>query len=209
MSVPVRHFGIVCVLAITLAVNRLAFAASFSVTAMLSNSQPDVNEPVQLQIKVTGANNANVPETISIDGLEVNKTGTSRQFEMRNFDVTSSVTYNYTILPLKAGRFKIPPQTVRVGNDSLKTPELVLNVAQGLSGGTSRAGGASQSCQASVGGKLAFAELVIAKKDAYVGEMIPAEIRLGLDSRARGRLQEPPDLPAQGFTVQKLQEPRE
>jgi len=209
MSVLVRHFGIVCVLAITLAANRFAFAASPSVTAVLSNSQPDVNEPVQLQIRVTGANSANVPETISIDGLEVNKTGTSRQFEMRNFDVTSSVTYNYTILPLKAGRFKIPPQTVRVGNDSLKTPELALNVAQGSSSGQSRTGGASQSGQAPVGGKLAFAELVIAKKDAYVGEMIPAEIRLGFDSRAHGRLQEPPDLPAQGFTVQKFQEPRE
>ena len=209
MSVPVRHFGVICALAITLAANRPAFAASPSVTAMLSNSQPDVNEPVQLQIKITGANNANVPETISIDGLEVNKTGTSRQFEMRNFDVTSSVSYNYTILPLRSGRFRIPPQTVRIGNDSLKTPELLLNVAQGSSGGPSGAGGVSQNGQAPVGGKLAFAELVIAKKDAYVGEMIPAEIRLGFDSRARGRLQEPPDLPAQGFTVQKLQEPRE
>src|SRR5205823_14285764 len=80
----------------------------------------------------SGANNANVPETISVDGLEIHQTGTSRQFEMHNFDVSSSVTYNYTILPLKAGRFKIPPQTVRVGNDSLKRSEEHTSELQSL-----------------------------------------------------------------------------
>ena len=184
------------------------FAAAPSVTAVLSDSQPAVGQMVQLEIKVNGANSANVPETISIDGLEVHQTGTSRQFEMHNFDVSSSVTYNYTILPLKAGKFKIPPQTVRVGNDSLRTPELALNVAQGSSSSGSSAGSAP-SGQSTVGSKVAFAELVIAKKDAYVGEMVPAEIRLGFDPRAHGRLEEGPELSGQGFTTQKLQQPRE
>ena len=188
---------------------RQAFAASPSVTAVLSDSQPAVGQMVQLEIKVNGAQKANVPETISVDGLEIHQTGTSRQFEMHNFDVNSSVTYNYTILPTKAGRFKIPPQTVRVGNDSLKTPELVLNVTQGSSNSSTGAGSSSQRGQAAVETKLAFAELIIAKKDAYVGEMIPAIIRLGFDTRARGRLQGGPELSAQGFTSQKLQQPGE
>ncbi|HJX97806.1 MAG TPA: BatD family protein [Chthoniobacterales bacterium] len=191
---------------------QYTFAAAPSVTAMLSDSQPSVGQMVQMEIKVNGAQNANVPETISIDGLEIHQTGTSRQFEMHNFDVTSSVTYNYTILPLKAGHFRIPPQTVRVGNDSLRTPELALNVEQGSSNSAGAPGGSTgsgQRGQASVGSKAAFAELVIAKKDAYVGEMIPAVIRLGFDMRARGRLQEGPELSAQGFTTQKLQQPRE
>jgi hypothetical protein len=163
---------------------------------------------VQLEIKVNGANSANVPETISIDGLEIHQTGQSRQFEMHNFDVTSSVTYNYTILPLKAGHFKIPPQTVRVGSDSLRTPELEFNVAQGSSGSASSAGSAQRG-QSTVGNKIAFAELVVAKKDAYVGEMVPAVIRLGFDPRAHGRLEEGPELSGQGFTTQKLQQPGE
>lgn len=191
---------------------QYTFAAAPSVTAVLSDSQPSVGQMVQMEIKVNGAQNANVPETISIDGLEIHQTGTSRQFEMHNFDATSSVTYNYTILPLKAGHFRIPPQTVRVGNDSLRTTELALNVEQGSSNSAGTPGGSTgsgQRGQASVGSKAAFAELVIAKKDAYVGEMIPAVIRLGFDMRARGRLQEGPELSAQGFTTQKLQQPRE
>src|SRR5216110_501308 len=148
---------------LAIAAIQSSFAASPGVTAVLSNSQPAVGQMVQLEIKVNDANSANVPETISIDGLEIHQTGTSRQFEMHNFDVTSSVTYNYTILPLKAGRFKIPSQAVRVGNDSLKTPELALNVAQRSSGSAGSGGGSSQgaqSGQAAVGSRLAFAELV-------------------------------------------------
>jgi hypothetical protein len=208
--INMRHFGIIVALATLLTAN--AGAAAPSVTAVLSDSQPSVGQMVQLEIKVNGAQSANVPERISIDGLEIHQTGTSRQFEMRNFDVTSSVTYNYTILPLKAGRFKIPSQTVRVGNDSLKTPELALNVAPGSSGASnapSGSSGAAQSGKASVGSRPAFAELVVAKNQAYVGEMIPAEIRLGFDTRAHGRLQDGPELSAQGFTTQKLQQPRE
>src|SRR6266705_4456434 len=193
MSIHARRFGTILVLAISLAASRHTRAASPSVTAVLSNSQPALGQIVQLEIKVNGANSANVPETISIDGLEIHQTGTSRRFEMHNFDVSSSVTYNYTVLPLKAGHFKIPAQTVRVGNDSLHTPELVLNVVQGSSSSGSSAGSA-QSGQSTAASKLAFAELVVAKKDAYVGEMVPAEIRLGFDPRAHGRLQEGPEL---------------
>jgi hypothetical protein len=186
-----------------------AFAASPSVTAVLSDSQPAVGQMVQLQIIVKGAVRAHAPEDIHVDGLEIHYTGPEQRVEMNNFSVSATVTHNYTIMTLKPGRFVIPPQFVRVGNDSLKTPELVLNVAQGTSSSAAAPKQGSQSGQAAGGSKLAFAELVIAKKEAYVGEMIPAEIRLGLDARGRGRLHEGPDLSAQGFTTQKLQQPRE
>src|SRR5213075_3404887 len=108
---------------------QFAFADSPSVTAVLSNSEATVAETVELQIKVSGPGDARPPEEISIDGLEIHATGTSRQFEIHNFTTNSSVTYNYTVLPLQAGRFTIPPQTVRLGSNSLRTPELRLNVA--------------------------------------------------------------------------------
>ena len=194
---------------LAIAAMQSSFAASPSVTAVLSNSQPAVGQIVQLEIKISGANKAKVPESISVDGLEIHQTGqmyeSSLSFGFGGNEGSSSVTYTYSVLPLKAGQFNIPPQTVRVGSDSLRTPELVLNVAQGSRGSA----GSSQSGQTQVASKLAFAELVVAKKDAYVGEMVPAEIRLGFDPRAHGRLQEGPELSGQGFTTQKLQQPRE
>src|SRR5438270_9985221 len=197
---------------LAIAAMQSSFAASPSVTAVLSNSQPAVGQIVQLEIKISGANKAKVPESISVDGLEIHQTGqmyeSSLSFGFGGNEGSSSATYTYSVLPLKAGQFKIPPQTVRVGNDSLRTPELVLNVAQG-SGNPGSSAGSAQSGQSTVGSKIAFAELVVAKKDAYVGEMVPAEIRLGFDPRARGRLQDGPELSGQGFTTQKLQQPRE
>src|SRR6266700_6219554 len=182
------------------------FADSPSVTAVLSNSEVAVGETVELQIKVTGPGDARPPEEISIDGLEIHATGTSRQFEIHNFATNSSVTYNYTILPLRAGRFTIPPQTVRAGGKLLRTPELVLNVADapGSSAGARQSRGRqSQSVSA---GDLLFAELIVPKKVAYVGEIVPVQIRMGFDPRVRPRLIEPPEINGQGFTAQKLQQ---
>jgi len=183
-----------------------AFADPPSVTAVLSNSETVVGETVELQIKVTGPGDANPPEEISIDGLEIHATGQSRQFEIHNFSTSSSVTYNYTILPLKAGRFTIPPQTVRAGGSLLRTPALTLNVADSpgnLSNARPSRGTQSQSVRAS---DLVFAELIVPKKTAYVGEIVPVQIRMGFDPRVRPRLVEAPEITGQGFTAQKLQE---
>src|SRR5207253_398204 len=183
-----------------------AFADSPSVTAVLSNSEIVVGETVELQIKVTGPGDARPPEEISVDGLEIHATGQSRQFEIHNFATSSSVMYNYTILPLRAGRFTIPPQTVRAGGNLLKTPELNLNVADSPSrpsGVRPSRGTQTQSVRAS---DLVFAELIVPQKTAYVGEIVPVQIRMGFDPRVRPRLIEPPEITGQGFTAQKLQE---
>jgi BatD DUF11 like domain len=182
-----------------------AQADSPRLTAVLSNSQVRVGETVQMQIRVTGARDAKPPSEIAVDGLEIHATGTSQQFEMHNFDMTSSVTYSYTILPLKAGAFTIPAQTVRVGSTSLQTPELRLAVVgSGAPAGRNPGNSGAQNSQ-SAAGKIAFAELLVPKKTAYVGEMIPVVIRLGFFTRAN--VVEPPHIEAQGFTTQKLQMP--
>ena len=187
---------------IALAGKDVVFADSPNVTAVLSNSEAAVGEMVQLQIKVSGAGDTKPPVNISVDGLEIHATGTSRQFEMRNFTTNSSVTYNYTILPLQAGRFIIPPQTIRVGNNSLRTPELRLNVADS----PGRSARSNQNAHPANAAKLAFAELIVPKKTAYVGEIVPVEIRLGFDPRAHPKLLEGPEISGQGFTAQKLQQ---
>src|SRR5438270_3367 len=184
----------------------LAHADAPSVTAILGSSQATVGETVELQIKVTGPGDARPPEEISIDGLEIHSTGTSRQFEIHNFATSSSVTYNYTILPLRAGRFTIPPQIIRAGGQILKTPGLVLNVADTAGQATSSRPGRANQRQSTTAGDLVFAELIVPKKTAYVGEIVPVQIRMGFDARIHPRLVEPPEIAGQGFTAQKLQQ---
>ena len=179
-----------------------AFAGSPSVTAVLGNSEAVVGQTVQMEIKVTGANNADLPAEISVDGLEIHETGTSRQFEMHNLTTSSSTVYIYTILPLKPGTFTIPPQMIRVGSSSLRTPALKLNVSDS----PNRSTRSNQTAQPANPNQLVFAELIVPKKSAFVGEIVPAEIRLGFDPRAHPKLIDGPEVSGQGFTAQKLQQ---
>ena len=181
-----------------------AFADSPSVTAVLSKSEAAVGETVQLQIRVMGGRSADAPEKIAVDGLQIYRTGTSQHFEMNNFNVTSSVIYDYAILPMKAGTFKIPPQTIRLGSNALHTPALTLNVTD--SPGRSSSSRSNREAQPENAKQLVFAELVVPKKVAFVGEMVPAEIRLGFDPHARPELIDGPEIAGQGFTAQKLQQ---
>ena len=51
--------------------------------------------------------------------------------------------------------------------------------------------------------------MVLPRKTAYVGETVPVEIRLGIDSRVRWQPEAMPVIPGEGFTKQKLPEPRQ
>jgi hypothetical protein len=180
-----------------------ARAESPSITAVLSDSEAAVGQTVQMDIRVSVANNAEAPADIVVDGLEIHRTGTSRQFEMRNFSSSSSVVYSYTVLPMKAGTFTIPPQTVRAGGTQVKTPALTLRVVD--SPGNNRA-----NVPAGSSAKLAWAEVIIPKKEAYLGESIPAEIRIGIDERVRfdgQAIMQGPDLKLPGITFRKWEKP--
>src|SRR5438045_1195659 len=54
--------------------------------------------------------------------------------------------------------------------------------------------------------KIAFAELLVPKKSAYVGEIIPVVLRIGFKSRTQLRELAVPQINGQGYTVQKLSE---
>jgi oxygen tolerance protein BatD len=185
----------------------LSGAANADVTAVLSNSSTAVGQPVQLQIKVTGSASARPPGAIAVDGLDIRFSGQSQLLEGRNFNFTYSYIYNYTVMPLKAGTFKIPPQTVEAGGSTMRTPELTLQVAADSSSAQSPRSKSSASIDPT---KIAFAELTLSKTTAYVGEMIPAVVRVGFNVRTPVEsLGNGAEITGQGFTAQKMREPRQ
>ncbi len=181
-----------------------------TVTAVLTTSETEEGRPVQLQIKVTGDSEAIPPNDIAVDGLEIRYTGQSQLVEGRNLHFSYSFIYSYTILPLKAGTFTIPPQTVHTNGGEMRTPALTLNVAPNDGVATRPRRGRNSSGGGAIDErKLVFAELVVPKVSAYVGEIVPVEIRLGFNTRVRARLAEGPNLTGQGFTTQRMPEPKQ
>ena len=195
-------------LAVLLIIPGAAFAQQPSVTAVLDSSETNLGNPVQLQIVVTGASNPKPPGEITVDGLDIRSAGVSRQYQMQNFSVSYSFTYNYTIMPMRSGTFTIPPQNVEAGGKVLKTPPLTLNVVD--SPGRSSRRGARNDAGGVDPAKIGFIEMVLPKQVAYVGEMIPVQIRLGLNMRAPvDSLGSGMQIAGQGFTTQKMPEPRQ
>lgn len=191
---------------VTLALTA-AHADEPAVTAVLESSEATVGQMVQMQIKVTGARSASVPSEIAVDGLDIRYSGQSQLMEGHNFQFSYSVVYSYTIMAQKAGTYRIPPQSIRVGGKELRTPELKLHVFDGSSGPAGRSGRATDPVDLS---KTGFIELVLTKTSAYVGEMIPAEVRIGFNTRTPVEsLGNGIDLTGQGFTTQKMRDPRQ
>jgi hypothetical protein len=177
-----------------------------TVTAVLSNANTVVGQPVQLQIKITGSSGAKPPREILVDGLDIRYTGQSQLWEGRNFQFTYSFVCSYTVMPLKAGTFKIPPQMVEAGGSALHTPGLTLRVAD--SGNAPGPRSSNRSNAPIDPSKIAFAELILSKTTAYVGEMIPAVLRIAVNIRTPVESYPAADITGQGFTAQRMGEQR-
>ena len=114
-------------------------AEEISVTAGLSRSEVNSGDMAELQIKVSGAQRADVPQQIPVEGLNVRLTGQSTQVQMVNFKVTSSVVYSYIVMPLRTGHFTIPSVTVSADGSKFRTQSLPFSVLD--TSGPSSSGG--------------------------------------------------------------------
>ncbi len=182
-----------------------AYADEPKVTAVLTSSETVLGRPVELQIKITGSPGAKPPDVIAVDGLDIRYSGQSQMIEGRNLQFSYSFVYSYTIMPERTGTFRIPPQKIQAGSNSLRTPELTLNVADSTARRPDSARGGERIDER----RLVFAEIVIPKNSVYVGEIVPAEIRLCFNGQARANLTDWPQISGQGFTAQKLTKPQE
>ncbi|MDQ6911579.1 MAG: BatD family protein [Verrucomicrobiota bacterium] len=193
----------ICGLSLIFFVAAIARAAEPSVTAVLSSSETAVGQPVELQIQITGAANPKSPGEIKVDGLDIRSAGVSRQYQMQNFSVSYNFTYNYNIFPLKAGTYKIPPQSVEAGGKTFRTPELTLNVSAGSSSGQAARSGRGTGNANIDPSQYGFLEMILPKSVAYVGEMVPLQTRIGINTRTP--VQAPDEglqIAGQGFTKQ-------
>jgi hypothetical protein len=207
-------------------------AADIGVSAELTRPQISQGEMAELQIKVSGAQQADVPQQIPADGLQIRLTGQSTQVQMVNFKVSSSVVYSYIVMPLRTGNFTIPGVTVTADGRQFRTGELAFKVddsrsasapappsspqmgmPSGIPGGIPMPGfqqrRARPAPQRVDEGKLAFGEINCPKKTLYAGEMTPVEIRYYFDARypvqVRGRV----DFGCEGILVERFPDPKQ
>ena len=203
-----------------------SFAASsgINVTAELSRNRVAAGDVVQLDVKVTGAQQADLPPEIAADGLQIKLAGQSSQVQMINFVVTSSVLYSYIVVPLRSGNFTIPSINVRAEGKYFKTSPQQLTVVGAAPASSSNVAALplSPTMQFPVSppvqpstrtnkpperNKLGFAELMIPKKKFYVGEVIPVEIRFYVDAHYDFSTMGPPNFGGEGILTDRFKDP--
>lgn len=157
-----------------LAAGRL-FAASF--TASLDRDTLIVGEQATLSLKFEGVQPQNPPGLPTIAGLHIQYIGPSSSFSVINNQVSSSITYNYTVTAQREGEFTIPAMRADVGNQQLSSRPLKLIVSKAS---------APSAAAVNSGNELAFLKLTFPRQKVYVGECAVAQLELYLREDVSG-----------------------
>ena len=142
-------------------------AATFN--AALDRDTIALGESATLFFTFTGGSPQNVPTPPEIPNLHFAYLGTSSQSTIANGQVSSIVTYNFTLTPKQAGDFTIPALAAQVGGETLSTQPLTLKVLKPS---------APSPEAVNSGSEMAFLKLELPKKEIYLGEVITAKLDL-------------------------------
>lgn len=208
-------------------------AVRAQVVTSLSSPAAQVGQPVQLQYQFINTDTPkDMPRSIMVDGLDIRLTGTSRRVEIINLQTASAMIYSYTVIPSRPGNFTIPGFAVQAGGRQIRTQEAQLQVT-GPGGYMPPPTGVPQQImprqvvpppvraprQAQPGtappttadGQAApyFGELVMGAKSAFVGEVVPVELRFHFRADHQFDNLQRPTFGGEGFTAAPLSEPEQ
>lgn len=131
-----------------------------SVTATPLSNRVAIGEIGVLMIKVNGGN-ARVPETISVEGLEVAQTGRESNIAIQNGVRTMQTIYSYRFRGNEPGTYTIPSIQVQVGNSTIATKPVTITIFE------------RNEDEAIDATRPLFAKLELPKKEFYTNELIP------------------------------------
>jgi hypothetical protein len=188
-------------------------AAPAQVSASLDQAGIALGDSSQLTVTITGDDNAQ-PELPRVDGLEIAPIGQSSSFQSINGSVSSSVSLLYQVTPDRAGTFTIPSIGVRGGTSSQPLTLQVSKTAGGASAsplsnlpppnvqpGTSDN---TSGDTADANGEPAFLRAILPKRQLYVGERVPVQVKAYFRSGMGASLNGLPVLSSDAFTLNKL-----
>jgi hypothetical protein len=171
-------------------------AAAATFTASLDNPTITLGESATLSLAFGGGQPQEEPSPPEIANLQIAYIGPSSQFSVINGQVSSSITYNFRVIPRQPGDYTIPAITAQVGTEKLTSQPLLLKVLKPNTPSPAAVNSGSQ---------LAFLKLLVPKTNMYVGETVTAQLQLYFGSRVQnyGNFQLPP-ITADGFNVGKM-----
>ncbi len=174
--------------------------SNVDLSVSLSQKQLRVNQSAALTITVTGAKSAEI-ELPEMDDIVFQQRGQSRKIQIINGDFSSSVATSYHVRPLKKGNYTIPPITVRVGDEVMKTKPLSFTVvADAVEQGSS----VGQSGETTGNNGLAFLKIENLPEDGYRGQLIPVTIKAYFREGIRAEIDHLPAITGASYVLTPL-----
>ena len=104
-----------------------ARATDIQVTASVDKQELTLEDSVNFSIVVEGTRSAPPPQLPPLDSFKVRPRGSASSFQIINGDRSSSITYNFALLPKEAGTFTIGPATVDIDGKKYRTAPITLD----------------------------------------------------------------------------------
>lgn len=164
-----------------------------TVEALVTPDTVALGESVEFTVTITGGTGRETVSPPNVDGLPVTGRSSRSEVSVVNFSATVVSRHVFALRPAREGSFTIPALHIASGQTVLRTPPVTLRVLPA---------GQSTGPRDPAGARLAFLLLDLPKREFHAGESVLAEIHLYAQS---GRLERPPTLAADGFTVGRLQ----
>ena len=111
--------------------NISLFAQDISIEATVNAQTASVGDQITYSVIVRGSSgNLPQPQLPALNDFKVYDSGTSSSFQFVNGQVSSSVAYNYVIVPVKEGTFVIPPVTLSYNNKTYQSQSVTITVTK-------------------------------------------------------------------------------
>ncbi len=141
-----------------------AWSADIQVTASVDKQELTLEDSVNFSVVVEGTQSAPPPQLPPLDSFKVRARGSSSSFQIINGNRSSSITYNFVLLPKETGTFTIGPATVNIEGKPYQTAPITLVVKEPSAvPDTSRE---------------VFAEMVVSNQKPSVREQVTATLRI-------------------------------
>jgi len=167
---------------LTVALNTLAFS---------------IDSPAYLSITVTGASSADI-DLPEVENLIFQRREQRSSTQVINSSITSSITYIYVIQALRTGTFTIPSFKVKTGNEILLSEPLTFEVKSGSSLNEPNPVSTEKENDSS---KNVFVIVEGLPEKAYVGEILPVQIKAYFRQGIRAEIQRIPEINGEGFML--------
>ena len=172
------------------------FAAKPNFTTSLDRESVIVGETVVLTLKFEGISPKGMPTLPAIPGLQtLGGVSSSVNSSFSPEGMSSSTSYSVNLLAQRAGEFVIPALSVEIDGQKLQSQPVRLKVLQNDPNAPAQ----------DLSERLAFLSLSLPKKEMFVGEVLPVELRLYLRGDVL-KISDPqiPPLRGDGFTASKF-----